>query len=178
QTCALPIWRWNDASSPLAGCSNYPGISDGMKMRGRDRRSESHQKRQRVEVEGEGAVAEGALELQAHQVVRHQADVLSCDRRAKDVLAECFTTDGVVCSGGGRGMQREAVCGGAEPFWIFEVAARTEADGVSLAQGGTGGDAAQGGGHGELGERRLGVSEGFVGVDRVVLDDALLTEQP
>src|SRR5690606_40889566 len=169
---------WNDASSSLAGCSNYPGISDGMKMRGRDRRSESHQKRQRVDGEGEGAVAEGALELQAHQVVRHQADVLSCDRRAKDVLAECFTTDGVVCSGSGRGMQREAVCGGAESLGMLEVAARAQSDGVLLPQCGTGGDPAQGGGHGELGERRLGGSEGFVGVDRVVLDDALLTEQP
>src|SRR5690606_7368550 len=49
---------------------------------------------------------------------------------------------------------------------------------VLLPQCGTGGDPAQGGGHGELGERQLGVSEGFVGVDRVVLDDALLTEQP
>src|SRR5690606_42022533 len=164
QTCALPIWRWNDASSPLAGCSNYPGISDGMKMRGRDRRSESHQKRQRVEVEGEGAVAEGALELQAHQVVRHQADVLSCDRRAKDVLAECFTTDGVVCSGGGRGMQREAACGGAESLGMLEVAARAQADGVLLPQCGTGGAPARGGGRGEPGERRLRGRAGFRGV--------------
>src|SRR5690606_21792998 len=107
-------WRWrNDASSPLAGRREHAGVPDGVETRGWHCGSEARQKRQRVEVEGEGAVAEGALELQAHQVVRHQADVLSCDRRAKDVLAECFTTDGVVCSGGGCGMQREAVCGGA-----------------------------------------------------------------
>ena len=92
---------------------------------------------------------------------------------AKDVFAEGFTTDGVVGAGRGCGMQREAVQGGAEPLGILELTAWAEPDGVSLAQGGTGGDTAQGGGHGELGERRLGVSERLVSVDRVVLDDAL-----
>src|SRR5690606_8652672 len=171
-------WGWrDDTSSPLARSRKYAGVPDSMKMWGRHRGREAHQKRQRIEIEGEGAVAEGALELEAHQVAGDQLNVFSSDRGAKDVFAECFTTDGVVGCGSGGGVQREAVGGGAEPCWIFEVAARTEVDGVSLAQGRTGGDATQGGRHGELGERRLGIRERLVGVDCVVLNDALATEQ-
>src|SRR5690606_9093396 len=94
------------------------------------------------------------------------------------VFAECFASHRVVGSGGGGGVQRKAVSGSAESLGILEVAARAQADGVFLEQCGTGGDATQGGGHGEFGERRLGVGEGFVGGDRVVLDDTFATQQP
>jgi hypothetical protein len=70
------------------------------------------------------------------------------------------------------------MCGGAEPFGVLEVTAWTQADGLCLTQCGTSGGAAQDGRHGELGERGLGISEAFVGVDGVVLDDALATKQP
>jgi hypothetical protein len=56
---------------------------------------------------------------------------------AKDVFAESFTTDGVVGSGGGGGMQREAVCSGAESFgsWVRLAASLNlgEQDDVVLA---------------------------------------------
>jgi hypothetical protein len=51
-------WWWNDASPPLAGRSEYAGVPDGMKMPGRHSGREPYQERQRVEVQGERAIAE------------------------------------------------------------------------------------------------------------------------
>src|SRR5690606_41428578 len=100
----------------------------------------------RVEVEREGAIAERALELEAHQVVARKPDVLLCDRGAQDVFAERFASHRVVGSGGGGGVQRKAVRGSAESLGIREVAARARAEGVVLVAYGTGGGAGEGGG--------------------------------
>jgi hypothetical protein len=56
-------------------------------------------------------------------VASDQLDVLSSDRRAKDVLAEGFTTEGIVCSGSGSGMQREAMGGGTASFEVLDIMA-------------------------------------------------------
>ena len=66
--------------------------------------------------------------------------------------------------------------GGTEPLGVLELTRWAQGGWGLLAQRGPRGDAAQCGRHGELGERGLFVSEGFVSVDPAVLDDALLAE--
>ena len=69
---------------------------------------EARQERERVEVDGGGAVAAGTAEDDAHEVVGEQPQAFLCDRRAQDALDEGLARAGVVGASVGGGMQREA----------------------------------------------------------------------
>src|SRR5262249_48114579 len=113
---ALRVWlgsrrrerRRHDLRTPLGRGSEHTCVPDTVLARRRDGGGEARQERERVEVDGGGAVAEGTAEDDAHEVVGEQPQAFLCDRRAQDVLDEGLARAGVVGASVGGGMQREA----------------------------------------------------------------------
>ncbi len=65
------------------------------------------EQRERVEVDGDGAVGEGALQFDTDEATRELGHALFGERRAKDVFAESFSRAGIVGGSCGGGVQRE-----------------------------------------------------------------------
>jgi hypothetical protein len=60
-------------------------VTDGVKARRRDCRCKSAQQGERIEVNGDGAVAERPLQSDAHEAIGASLKSLARERRAKDV---------------------------------------------------------------------------------------------
>jgi hypothetical protein len=91
----------------------HAGVFDSVIARGRDAGGEAAEERERVHVDSDGAVGEGALEGDAHEAVGARLDALLREGRPQHVTKERLAADNVERAGAGRGVEGEAVERGA-----------------------------------------------------------------
>ena len=171
-------WR-HDARSPLARGSEHAGVSHGVEARGRHGGGEPAEQRERIEIDRERAVAERALQHQAHQVVARRAG------RARRRWA------GGGCSGRAlrvrrrrwrwrwwRRAARSRRSAAHRPSVTSRRAVVAQPDGLAAAQRGSSGHGAERGGDGEPGQRGLARRRALASAaDGVVCDHALASQQ-
>ena len=172
-------WRrpWgNDASSPLAVGREYAAVPDGIEPWRRHRHGESDEQRQRIHVDGDGAVAERPFQQQAHEVTVDEPNSILRYGRAQDVLAQRLLASGIGRAGGRRGMERKAMLRSAQASHL-ELASRAELERIPLVECGPSGRRALDAGAGEPSERGLFVGELLIGDHLLVFDYALAARQ-
>jgi hypothetical protein len=108
--------------------------------------------RRRLAALPEGSISEGLLQYEAHEIISDELDAVLGDRRAQDILAQGLSSRGIPCARRRCGVQREAERSGAPRLGVNRLGDAAQLDGIAPAQGGTGGERAGGGRHGELGE--------------------------
>lgn len=69
------------------------------------------EQRERVEVDGDGAITERTAQLDADQVIGQDVQALLSDGWTEGVTDQGLATPGIVSVGGGCGVQREAEFG-------------------------------------------------------------------
>jgi hypothetical protein len=127
--------RRNDGRAQLGGGSEDACLSDDVKAWGRNCGGEATEERERIEIDSEGAIAEGAAELDTDEVAGQKQDAVVSDGRAEDVADESLATERVVGASGGCGVEREAQLEGREGGGERDAgrAAKLDGNGKTLA---------------------------------------------
>jgi hypothetical protein len=87
-------------------------------------RCEPAEQRERIHLDGDGAVGISAFERNAHEPIRPELDALRSERRAQDIAQERLASSNVERAGACGGVQREAVERGAQGLVEGERAGR------------------------------------------------------
>ncbi len=183
-------WRWlgrNDPGSPAMSRREHPRIVNPVGAWGWHRGGQSTEQRQRVEVDGRGAVGESSLQQDADKAAAEPAHSVLCERRAQDVprrglprvvLAERLASAGVAGGGGGGRVHGGPVLARGEAG-DETLAVLRQGYGRSLPVLGPGGWVAGDGGGRERGQLRLTLGEAVFGEACVgpSLDDAAPLEE-
>ena len=139
------------ARQGLAGASTPEYFT--VEARGRDSGGEAAEERERVHVDGDGAVGVGSLERDPDEPVLPDLDALLRERRPEDVAQEGLPAGDIEGAGACGGVQRESVEGGAEGL-VERERARGER-GEAAEPLGAGGRCASGDGAVERARRAL-----------------------
>src|SRR5436189_5948079 len=153
----------NDERPPLGGRSEHARVADRMEPRRWHCGRQATEQRERVEVDGDGAVAERPLERDAHEPVGAGQKPLRGERRPKDVLEEGLATFLVVGPGSRGGVQAEAHFAYRKRRCDNDAGAAVEGDlHGAAAELGAGGREAGDGGSRELSESWIALGESVI----------------
>jgi hypothetical protein len=117
------------------------------------------QERQVIHLDGDGAIAERPLELQADQIVGEKLDVLVGDGGTKHVFAQSFAGTVVQGAGGGGGVERKAELRDRQRGLNLDAWASWQRDDNGTAALGAGRGKPGDGSGGELGQGGLFVGQ-------------------
>jgi hypothetical protein len=84
--------RGDDQRAPLGMRGQDTSVPDRMQLRRRHRGAKPTEQRQRIQIDGDGAVAERPLEGDPHQPIRTSLYTLGCDGRAQYILQQRFAS--------------------------------------------------------------------------------------